>query len=81
MRFRVEHFRAFEAPGTPLGFDYLSTGQVEEIEAHAEADAAAVALSVGDDMPDVDTVGYDPAHGLYGLPGEEVAVRVTVLAG
>lgn len=79
MRYRVEHFRAVEVPGSELGFDYAPTGVVEEIEAPEESEAAAVALSVANDLPTLDDVDYNPAKGLYGVPGEDEAVRVTAL--
>jgi hypothetical protein len=45
MRFRIEHFHAVEVPDTPLGYEFAPTGQVDELDAHDEADAAATALS------------------------------------
>jgi hypothetical protein len=79
MRFRVEHFRALESSDEPLGYAYVPTGEVVEVEAHGESEAAALALTPSDETGDLDTVGYDPAHGLYGLPGEDEAVKVTAV--
>ena len=79
MRFRVEHFRALESSDAPLGYAYVPTGEVEEVEAHGESEAAALALTPTDETGDLDVPGYDPAHGLYGLPGEDEAVKVTAL--
>jgi hypothetical protein len=76
MNFTVEHFRAVDAPASPLGYDFVPTGQVDTVDAHDEASAAAIALA-GDEQLDLDVVSYDPGHNLYGVPGEEEAVRVT----
>jgi hypothetical protein len=37
---------------------------------------AAIALSEGEDLMDVDVVSYDPGDDLYGVAGEDEAVRV-----
>jgi hypothetical protein len=76
VNFTVEHFRAVDAPSSPLGYDYVSTGQVDAVDAHDEAAAAAIALAGGEEL-EVDVVSYDPTHNLYGVAGEEEAVRVT----
>jgi len=78
VHYAVEHFRAVDAPGSPLGYDYVPTGQVETIEAHDEAAAAAIALASEDDLEQLDVVSYDPSRNLYGVAGEDEAVRVTV---
>ena len=75
MRYLVEHLRAIDAPGTPLGVEWLATGRTTEVDAADEAEAAALALTVGDDA--VDAVGYDPGRNLYAVPGEDEAVRVS----
>jgi len=77
VNFNVEHFRAVDAPSSPLGYDYVSTGRVDSVDAHDEASAAAIALASGEEL-EVDVVSYDPTHNLYGVAGEEEAVRVTV---
>ncbi|MGN6377959.1 MAG: hypothetical protein ACTHNU_03320 [Gaiellales bacterium] len=76
MNFTVEHFRAVDAPSSPLGYDFVPTGQVDNVDAHDEAAAAAIALA-GDELEVDDVVSYDPARNLYAVPGEEEAVRVT----
>ena len=77
MRYTVEHYRAVDAPGSPLGYDYVSTGRTVEVDAPDEAEAAALALGDGDDRDELDPVSYDPGHDLYGVAGEDEAVRVT----
>lgn len=77
MRFTVEHFRAVDAPGSALGYDYVATGRTSQVEAHDELSAAAVALAEGDDVEELDEVSYDPGRNLYGVAGEDEAVRVT----
>jgi hypothetical protein len=76
MNYSVEHFRAVDAPGEPLGYEFVPTGKVETVEAHDEAAAAAIALS--EDEIDLDVVSYDPSRNLYGVAGDDEAVRVTV---
>lgn len=76
MRYTVEHFRAVEADERPLGVAYVPTGKVEEVEAHDPPAAAAIALSEAEDLMDVDLVSYDPGDDLYGVAGEDEAVRV-----
>jgi hypothetical protein len=78
MRFRVEHFRAVEAPETPLGYAFAPTGRVDEVDAHDEAEAAATVLAPSDDTGTLDVVSFDPGNGLYAFPGEDEAVRVVV---
>ncbi|HYX85295.1 MAG TPA: hypothetical protein VE777_10030 [Gaiellales bacterium] len=77
MRYTVEHYRVVEADGPPLGVAYVPTGRVDEIEAHDPPAAAAIALSEREDVMDVDFVSYDPGQDLYGVAGEDEAVRVT----
>jgi hypothetical protein len=77
VRFTVEHFRAIEAGDRPLGVAYVSTGRVDDVEAHDPPAAAAIALSERQDVLDVDVVSYDPSQNLYGVTGEDEAVRVT----
>ena len=79
MNYSVEHFRAVEAPGEPLGYEFVPTGRVETVEAHDEAAAAAIALS--EDEIDLDVVSYDPSRNLYGVGGADEEVRVTVRLG
>jgi len=45
VNFAVEHFRSIDAPESPLGIEYVSTGQIDRVEAHDEPAAAAIALS------------------------------------
>jgi len=80
MRFRIEHFRAIETPDTALGYEYTPTGRVDELDAHDEADAAAAALTGGDEPSVPEAVSYDPGKRLYAVAGEDEAVRVTALA-
>lgn len=77
VNYAVEHFRAVDVPSSPLGFEYVSTGKVEVVDAHDEAAAAAIALAGAEEL-DLDVVSYDPGHNLYGVAGEDEAVRVTV---
>jgi len=76
VRFIVEHFRAIEAEERPLGVAYVSTGRVDQVEAYDPPAAAANALSEGEDLMDVDLVSYDPGDDLYGVAGDDEAVRV-----
>ena len=76
VNYSVEHFRAVDAPSSPLGYDYVSTGRVEAVEAHDEASAAAIALAGAEEL-ELDLVSYDPTRNLYGVAGEDEAVRVT----
>ena len=46
VRFRIEHYRAVDVPGSALGYQFAPTGRVEEVDAHDEEDAAAMALTV-----------------------------------
>ena len=77
MNFTVEHFRAVDS-ASPLGYDFVSTGRVDTVDAHDEAAAAAIALTGGDEVG-IDVVSYDPGRNLYGVAGEDQAVRVTAL--
>ena len=56
---------------------YVSTGQVDEVDAHDEPAAAAIALSARDDAAGRRQVSYNPAQELYGVAGEDEAVRVS----
>ena len=76
MRYPVEHFRAVEADERPLGVAYVPTGRVDQVEAHDPPAAAQIALSEADDLMDVDLVSYDPGDDLYGVAGDDEAVRV-----
>ena len=78
VRFRVEHLRAYEAPGAALGIAWLETGRTEDVDARDELEAAAVALAQGgEEVIDVDAIAHDPGADLYALAGEDGAVRVT----
>ncbi len=77
VKFTVEHFRAIEDPGSPLGYRYLATGVVDTVEAPDEESAAISALGVGDDGDDPGMVSYSPGEDLYGFLGEDESVRVT----
>ena len=77
VRYTVEHFRAVESDDAPQGVAYVPTGRVDEVEAHDESTAAAIALSLDADPLDGETVSYNPAEGLYGVAGEDEAVRVS----
>jgi hypothetical protein len=75
MRFRVEHLRAYEAPGEALGVTWLETGREDEVDAYDELEAAALCLA-GDDV-EPEAIAHDPGARLYALAGEDEAVRVT----
>ncbi len=79
MRFTIEHFRAVDAPGSALGYDYVATGQTAEVDAHDELSAATAALAdaTGGGDDELEVVSYDAGRGLYGVAGEDEAVRVT----
>jgi hypothetical protein len=77
MRFRDEHLRAIDAPGSALGAEFVETGRVEEIDAYDAEDAAALALAEEDETIDAASLDFAPGDGLYALPGEDEAVRVT----
>jgi hypothetical protein len=77
VRYTIEHFRAIDSEHAPLGVAYISTGQIDQIEAHDEGTAAAIALSSDADPLESDVVSYNPAEGLYGVAGEDQAVRVS----
>ena len=76
VRYTVEHFRAVEADERPRGVAYGPTGRIDQVEAHDPPAAAAIALSEGEDLMDVDLVSYDPGDDLYGVAGDDEAVRV-----
>ena len=76
VRYTVEHFRAVEADERPLGVAYIPTGRIDQVDAHDAPAAAAIALSEGEDLMDVDLVSYDPGDDLYGVAGDDEAVRV-----
>ncbi len=60
--------------------EIAAIGAPGELDAPDEAEAAAIALSTQRDVVEQDDVSYDPSHGLYGLAGEDEAVRVTTVA-
>ena len=80
MRYTVEHFRAIDVEDTPLGVAYMPTGQVDEVDAQDESTAAAIALSSDAEVLESDVLSYNPAHGLYGVAGEDEAVKVSAAA-
>ncbi len=80
VRYTVEHFRAIDDDGSPLGVAYVPTGQVDEVEAHDETTAAAIALSGESETLEADVVSYNPGEGLYGVAGEDEAVKVSSTA-
>jgi hypothetical protein len=78
VRFRVEHYRAVDVPDSALGYEFTPTGRVEELDAHDDEDAAAMALTVaGDDAGTDGVVTFDPGPALWAVPGDEEAVKVT----
>ena len=77
VRYTVEHFRAIDDEGSPLGVAYAPTGRIDEVDAHDETSAAAIALSGDAEVLDADIVSYNPGQGLYGVAGEDEAVRVS----
>jgi hypothetical protein len=77
VRYTVEHFRAIDADDSALGVAYVPTGQVDEVDAEDETDAAAIALAGDAEVLEVDELIYNPADGLYGVAGEDEAVRVS----
>jgi hypothetical protein len=77
VRYTVEHFRAIDADDSPLGVAYVATGQVDEVDAEDESAAAAIALTSDSELLEADVVSYNPAQGLYGVAGEDEAVRVS----
>ena len=80
VRYTVEHFRAIDDDGSPLGVAYVPTGRVDEVEAHDETTAAAIALSGEAETLEADVVSYNPGQGLYGVAGEDEAVKVSSTA-
>ena len=80
VRYSVEHFRAIDAEDSPLGVAYVPTGQVDEVDAHDESTAAAIALSGEAEVLEADVLSYNPADGLYGVAGEDEAVKVSTAA-
>jgi hypothetical protein len=77
VRYTVEHFRAIDDDGSPLGVAYVPTGRVDEVDAHDETTAAAIALSGEAETLEADVVSYNPGQGLYGVAGEDEAVKVS----
>ena len=77
VRYTVEHFRAIDDDGSPLGVAYVPTGRVDEVDAHDETAAAAIALSGEAETLEADVVSYNPGEGLYGVAGEDEAVKVS----
>jgi hypothetical protein len=80
MRYTVEHFRAIDVEDSPLGVAYIPTGRVDEVDAHDESTAAAIALSGEAEVLASDVLSYNPAQGLYGVAGEDEAVKVSAPA-
>ena len=80
VRYTVEHFRAIDDEGSPLGVAYAPTGRIDEVDAHDETSAAAIALSGDAEVLDADVVSYNPGQGLYGVAGEDEAVKVSPTA-
>jgi hypothetical protein len=80
VRYSVEHFRAIDDDGSPLGVAYVPTGRVDEVDAHDETTAAAIALSGEAETLEADVVSYNPGQGLYGVAGEDEAVKVSSTA-
>jgi hypothetical protein len=80
VRYTVEHFRAIDDDGSPLGVAYVPTGRVDEVEAHDETTAAAIALSGDAETLEADVVSYNPGQNLYGVAGEDEAVKVSSTA-
>jgi hypothetical protein len=80
VRYTVEHFRAIDNDGSPLGVAYVPTGRVDQVEAHDETTAAAIALSGEAETLEADVVSYNPGEGLYGVAGEDEAVKVSSTA-
>jgi hypothetical protein len=80
VRYTVEHFRAIDAEDSPLGVAYVPTGQVDQVDAYDETTAAAIALSGDAEVLESDILSYNPAHGLYGVAGEDEAVKVSGVA-
>lgn len=77
VRYTVEHFRAIDDDGSPLGVAYVPTGRVDHLEAHDETTAAAIALSGDAETLEADVVSYNPGQNLYGVAGEDEAVKVS----
>ena len=77
VRYTVEHFRAIDADDSPLGVAYVATGQVDQVDAEDETTAAAIALTSDAEVLEADVVSYNPADDLYGVAGEDEAVRVS----
>jgi hypothetical protein len=80
VRYTVEHFRAIDDDGSPLGITYVPTGRVDQVDAHDETTAAAIALSGEAETLEADVVSYNPGQGLYGVAGEDEAVKVSSTA-
>ena len=80
VRYTVEHFRAIDDDGSPLGVAYVPTGRVDEVAAHDETTAAAIALSGDAETLEADVVSYNPGQNLYGVAGEDEAVKVSSTA-
>lgn len=80
VRYTVEHFRAIDDDGSPLGVAYVPTGRVDQVEAHDETTAAAIALSGEAETLEADVVSYNPGQNLYGVAGEDEAVKVSSTA-
>jgi hypothetical protein len=77
VRYTVEHFRAIDDDGSPLGVAYVPTGRVDEVDAHDASTAAAIALSGDAEVLEADVLSYNPAQDLFGVAGEDEAVKVS----
>jgi hypothetical protein len=77
VRYTVEHFRAIDDADSPLGVIYVPTGEIDEVDAEDEPGAAAIALTTAAEVLEADVISYNPAQGLYGVAGEDEAVRVS----
>jgi hypothetical protein len=77
VRYMVEHFRAIDDDGSPLGVAYVPTGRVDEVDAHDPGTAAAIALSGDAEVLEADVLSYNPAQDLFGVAGEDEAVKVS----
>ena len=53
---------------------------MDEVEAHDESTAAAIALSGDAEVLEADVAPTTPAEGLYGVAGEDEAVKVSSAA-
>ena len=57
---------------------YVPTGQVDEVDAHDEEHGGGHRALAGDaEVLKSDVLSYNPAAGLYGVAGEDEAVKVS----